>query len=393
MIELVPFSARGDRLVSRFHAEELLYEYVQGSLDQSRADGVKDIVSQDPKLKTEIEGIRRALAYCDTLGRIKFSPERIDEVRSETTAFDHFLKKMKVHEWPGGIRVGMESLFVISVVFFFAMMVPWNTLISVLQENQGTVVLSEISKELPGTESINDFPVIAQKKLPEDQQAKTGNPVADDFDDEGMPPEELANMKKPMEVLTSVGAPAALSPLSPKAEITPAAVLPDTRPATTPEKKPEFKATVANSREPAKENSATPAATGWLNKGRLTLTNVVAVTPKIVETVNSLGGRKAGQVPLGWAKGKGSYFHFTIPEAKYEELLSALKNFGTLKISRDPHDRVMPEGIVRVIIDVEETPTGTKKESVEFIPDPPANGSNSDDQSRPQPQSQPESAE
>lgn len=382
MIELVPFSARGDRVISRFHAEELLYEYVQGTLDSGRAAGVKSIVDQDPKLKAEIEGIRRALAYCDTLGRIQFEAQRIEEVRTESTALDHFLKKMKIHEWPGGIRVGMESLFVVSLVFFFALMVPWNTLISVLQENQGTVILSEVSKEMQAPESKNDFPVVAQKKLPAEQQAKSENLNRIDFDDEGVPNEDLAGIRKPVEALGAVGATVVLSPLSIKAA--PSPVVPSAGAPEAPVKKePDLKERLATAREPAKEKAE--ARSGWLHKGRLTLTNVSSLTPKLVEAVNSLGGRKAGQVPLGWAKGKGSYFHFTIPEAKYEELLSTLKNFGTLKITRDPHDRVMPEGIVRVIIDVEEASSGTKKESVEFIPDSPASGSESESQSRPSP--------
>lgn len=390
MIELVPFSARGDRIISRFHAEELLYEYVQGTLDPIRAAGVKSVIDQDPKLKLEIEGIRRALAYCDTLGRVEFSPAHIDQIRTETTAFDHFLKKMKVHEWPGGIRVGMESLFVVSLVFFFAMMVPWNTLISVLQENRGTLVLSEVSKELQTPESKNDFPVVAQKKLPADQQAKNEGADTSAFDDEGVPREDLAGIKKPVESLTAIGAPTTLSPLDTKiAAPTPTTVLPPT--AAPVDKKPDLKERVAAAREPAAKGNS-EVRSGWLHKGRLSLTNVASVTPKLVEAVSSLGGRKAGQVPLGWAKGKGSYFHFTIPEAKYEELLSALKNFGTLKITRDPHDRVMPEGIVRVIIDVEEASSGTKKEAVEFIPDPsPAGGSQPGAES--QPQSQPAPAE
>lgn len=362
MMELVPYSARGDRLISRFHAEEMLYEYVQGTLDPIRAEGVKNIIDHDPKLKLEMEAIRRALAYCDTLSRIEFTPARIDEIRTETSAMDQFLKRTRIHEWPGGIRVGLESLFVISLVFFFAMMVPWNTLISVLQENQGTVVLSEVTKESNPEKIGSDLPMLAQKTtapLPENQQAATAAMANDKFEDEGVPQEEIAQSQKQLESLTEVLKEQKMDP-GPLKTVQP--------PAPAVEKKAEVNIAPGTSREPAQAPSVS-AHKGWLNKGRLTLTNVQAVTPKIVELVTSLGGRKAGQVNLGWAKGTGSYFHFTIPEAKYVELENALKNYGKLSLVREAHVRVMPEGIVRVIIDVEEAAPGIKKEP-EFIPEP-----------------------
>ncbi len=356
MMELVPYSARGDRLVSRFHAEELLYEYVQGSLDPVRDAGVKKIIDQDPKLKLEVEAIRRALAYCDTLSGVKFSPERIDVIRNESSAFDQFLKKLKMHEWPGGIRVGMESLFVVSLVFFFAMMVPWNSLIAVLQENQGSVVLSEVTKDAEPEDLKNDFPVVAQKNsnliLPMDQQAKLDPKSPDAFDDEGVPQEEISSLKKPVISLNPVLIPVLIPVVQNPSPLKPVAPPP------------------VVAREPAQSNAAV-LTTGWLNKARLTLTNVQAATLKIAEKVTGLGGRKAGQVPLGWAKGQGSYFHFTIPEAKYEELVEALKNYGKLTITKEPHTRVMPDGIVRMIVDIEETASGLRKETAEFIPDPP----------------------
>jgi hypothetical protein len=67
-----------------------------------------------------------------------------------------------------------------------------------------------------------------------------------------------------------------------------------------------------------------------------------------------MGGRKAGEVPLGWKKGNSSYFHFTLPENKYEELKQFMTTYGTLKIQKEHHERVMPDGIIRLIISVEE---------------------------------------
>ncbi|PIS10710.1 MAG: hypothetical protein COT73_07910 [Bdellovibrio sp. CG10_big_fil_rev_8_21_14_0_10_47_8] len=108
---------------------------------------------------------------------------------------------------------------------------------------------------------------------------------------------------------------------------------------------------------PADEDKTTAADSkrqGFLYRGSIEITNVQAVTPKLVDKVSELGGRKAGNVELGWSRGSGAYFHLTIPELKYEELKAAFSQYGELKITKEKHDRVMPEGIIRIIITVEE---------------------------------------
>ena len=90
-------------------------------------------------------------------------------------------------------------------------------------------------------------------------------------------------------------------------------------------------------------------------RGKLAVTNLEAIGPKIRDKILELGGRKAGEVELGWHKTpESAYFHFTIPEAKYEELQNFLSGYGTAVIDKEKHPRVMPDGIVRLIITVDE---------------------------------------
>ncbi len=49
-----------------------------------------------------------------------------------------------------------------------------------------------------------------------------------------------------------------------------------------------------------------------------------------------------------------AYFHFTMPENNYQQMTDAFKEYGQLKIAKEKHERIMPEGIVRVIITVDE---------------------------------------
>ncbi len=87
------------------------------------------------------------------------------------------------------------------------------------------------------------------------------------------------------------------------------------------------------------------------------MVNLDATTEKFIEKINSLGGRKAGEVALGWKKAEGSYFHFTIPEAKYDELTKYLLEYGQLRITKEKHERAMADGIIRLIITVNEAKT------------------------------------
>jgi hypothetical protein len=94
---------------------------------------------------------------------------------------------------------------------------------------------------------------------------------------------------------------------------------------------------------------------GELYRGVVAVTNVNATSQKLVEKIKELGGRKAGQVELGWNKnGDSAYFHFTMPASQYDELLAAIQEYGNLKIQKEKHERVMPEGIMRLIITVDE---------------------------------------
>ncbi|MCB0384557.1 MAG: hypothetical protein KDD43_04120, partial [Bdellovibrionales bacterium] len=94
---------------------------------------------------------------------------------------------------------------------------------------------------------------------------------------------------------------------------------------------------------------------GFVYRAFMSLEELDAKTPEIVQGVQGLGGAKAGQVELGWRKPKGSYFHFSLPESNYEEMVKLLRNFGPVRIYKDPHWRVMPEGKIRFILWVEDS--------------------------------------
>ncbi len=93
-----------------------------------------------------------------------------------------------------------------------------------------------------------------------------------------------------------------------------------------------------------------PALKGEIYRAFMNLENVDEVTDAVTARIEALGGKKAGEVELGWRRPQGSYYHFTIPETNHDALLEALGEFGPVRVFKNPHWRVMPEGTIRFIL-------------------------------------------
>lgn len=93
-------------------------------------------------------------------------------------------------------------------------------------------------------------------------------------------------------------------------------------------------------------------ATG-VYRGHITVTDFEQVASIIRDRVIAIGGKKAGEVELGWIKNKNiSYFHFIFPAEKREELVAFIQQYGNLQYKFEPHPRVLPIGQSRFIVEV-----------------------------------------
>lgn len=357
-MELTPYSKGGLRPLSRFHAEELLYEYAQGTLDSNRTQALEEYLRSDVELQRELARIRRGLGYLDELSGFRTSTESLERIRVSTSFTDRLNDKLRTENWPAGLKLGLESIAVVSVIFVIAIAVPWNSLFEVIQDETSSVTLAEVRRE-----NRTDAPETTDETLME---------IVKDFvfDDEGVPESALQSPQKTVEQIADVPQVAANTAMLIAAKPAVAPVLPTTtvpgsaapgadvaqkRSSSSEKIAAQGKAAAAAVAEAAAPRPQDPILNqGYLYRGRLKVTNVEAVTAKLVEYVKTQGGRKAGQVDLGWQKGQGSYFHFTIPEAKYEELEQFFREYGTLVISKERHPKAMPEGIVRLIVEVDE---------------------------------------
>ena len=88
-------------------------------------------------------------------------------------------------------------------------------------------------------------------------------------------------------------------------------------------------------------------------RGSITVTDFEQVSSIVRERIIAIGGKKAGEVELGWIKNqKISYFHFIFPAEKREELVTFIQQYGNLQYKFEPHPRVLQFGQNRFIIEV-----------------------------------------
>lgn len=93
-----------------------------------------------------------------------------------------------------------------------------------------------------------------------------------------------------------------------------------------------------------------------LYRATISVSDLDSTSARITEKLVALGGKKAGEVELGWKKNQNlSYYHLTIPEENLEAAKSYLKNFGKLNIQFESHPRLLPAGVSRIILEVKES--------------------------------------
>jgi hypothetical protein len=329
------YSKKGQRKLSSFVGQELLYDYISEQLDPERQKAVEEFLKENREAQGDVQKINNGISYVGRLAETVVSQALLEKIETPSNYFQTVQARLRFEEWPVGLKLGLEAMVVALGITSVAVLVPWHKIMS-LRTHSENVVLTEVAHE-------------TVKKTTE---VETGDAVKEQpaaFQDEGVVVSK-PNIVDENEVSKSnTPAPA---PTAKTATV--AAVAPATPPPVTPAA-PEVKKTAVAAAATATDTTEKDGKhVGFLYRGSMSVTNVSAVAPKMVEKLAALGSRKAGEVELGWKKGNGSYFHFTVPESKYEEVLAVFNEYGQLKIQKERHERVMPEGIIRLIITVDE---------------------------------------
>ena len=314
MSEEINFSKKGQRKVSSFIGQELLYDYMTGNLDEERKKSVEEYIQQNKEVQNDIQKIQHGMNYLEQLEQTKVSEALLEKIKQPTSAIENLMLRMKFDDWSPGFKLGVEASLVAIGVVAIAIFLPWQKMLD-FKVGSSDVILSEISRKFE-SKSPSESEVIAK----EDSADKNEISFPDEESD------------------TNIAAVSSTTSTTIKAAVVAAA--PSSTTSTT---------------IPVPAVAATDGKrVGYLYRGIIEITNAKASAAKLVEKVSGLGGRKAGNVELGWAKGSGAYFHFTMPENNYQQMTDAFKEYGQLKIAKEKHERIMPEGIVRVIITVDE---------------------------------------
>lgn len=343
------YSKFGKREVSNFMGHEMIYDLITHSLDPERAQAIEEFVSTSKEAQQDMMKMLNGMQYAERLSETVVSEMILAQISEPATYLTVLLKKTKFQHWPTSVKWALEALVVVSFIIAISLAIPWDRVskFNPFPDHKGTV-LAEIDK----TQQVGDPAKLKTLELSEpaeftdEEKTETGS-------GKKVPPAASAKLEKiaagkagaPMDRGSSSGAERAAPPVVVAAAV-PVSPLP-TKESPAPSKK--------NSEASAEVAANRKSGEGAIYRGSVDVTNLDMVGPKIAEKVVELGGRKAGEVDLGWQKTPGqAYFHFTLPEAKYEELLKFLGTYGPPKIKKEKHPRVMPDGIIRLIVTIDE---------------------------------------
>lgn len=340
---------RPKRKLTPFLCQELLYEYAVGTLDPLRQADVDEYLPTDRASQDALGEIRRGLEYSDRLASTELSPELSAKLSQAENFRTLARRSFEWDQWPETLRWSVSALALSAFVAGVVTVVPWNQLPSFpKRQDSNTVILADIPNATVLGENSEEG---EESEVP--TAGAEGSPELETSGDEHITGDEPAAVIAESPALRdSVGG-------SPIVQATPAPASAPSPVANTPVPPTGTKKTTeAGTSVAAAEPEGKPK--GFVYRAFINVTSVDEVTPELVKQLEGMGGEKAGEVPLGWRKGSGSYFHFTVPVANEEKVTDILRAYGPVRISKDPHPRVMPSGQVRFILWVEPQASGSQ---------------------------------
>lgn len=281
-------------------AQESLYDYVSGQLDLDRKTAFETYLHSSSELQSELNMMLAAEKYTLHLAKTRIAPVVLDQMQEVRSITEVVFLKLKWKNWPDFMKWATEA-FLISVFIASAIIIiPW-----------GKIQFHQSSKDTK-------------------RDAKSTTIAT--------PTTEPATQ--------AVTQPTASAPI---AAVTTKSALVESVTATNMTDEGATETTSGEDRTLKKMK-------GLLYRILLDTEDSDSHTVALREKIISLGGKKAGQVELGWRKRDpdGNYYHFTMPESNYQKLITTLGGYGPVRIFKNPHERVMPEGQIRIILWIED---------------------------------------
>lgn len=354
---------RPRRALSHFLAREMLYDFMMGRLDADRFQAMQDFLKNNPELKTELDAMRRAEQYLENLAETRITKKHLDELVKIRSRVVTYLARFSFGNWPEIVKWSSEALLISFAVAALGLFVPWDKVGYSLKYQVGPRIAEVFtldyldtnnsgSPQRPTLNGSDDEKSVSEMELAQNDSGESsesnstiGETPTSSEDSKNLNASGTTagqSVDKQQAIATNMNTSSAAS-----GEATNKTKSGETDSS-------ELKSdTAAKDKRPAKKE---PELRGFVYSMMMSLTNTAKLTPEIRERIQGFGGVKAGQVELGWRKSNppGSYFHFSMPESNYGQLTQTLGQYGRVRIYKNPHERVMPEGQIRIILWIED---------------------------------------
>jgi hypothetical protein len=296
------------RAPSRFFAQEFLLEYKEGRLSGERKNLVEAVLKTDQTLKEEITKLNAAEDYCKKIGSAVLAQEFKIYLHTEKLPYEKRVDMLRLRNWPDALRWATEAFLLSCMVAIAAVTIPWQIIYDKYQDLavRPAAFVRNVKKSVPAEVEENkksspkekvEAPLLAAKNI-EPKKVETPEP------------------------------PKAIQVESQAKTVEPATL----------------------AAEPKKI-----ATQGVVYQMSMSMNDIREKAAEIRELLTILGAEKAGKVELGWRKTDGNYFHFSMPQENYRQLTKTLGQYGPVRIYKNVHPRVMPEGIIRIILWIEDS--------------------------------------
>ena len=347
-------SKKYKRKLTPFLCQEMLYEFATDQLDTERQLAVEEFLEKDRECQELLAGIRAALAYTQGLAQTELSPDVFEQLKTTESAVSLGRKYSNWREWPETLRWSLTAITLSAVVAIAVAVTPWQKVLLVLHgqkssdAGKGVVEVAkipEVTDEATKSQlESNEVDALAANESSGDDPPSPNDEGSGDSDESGVPPTSAGNSKTPSKTGSEIKI--ADAGLTSQVATKPLNQKPATAAKPTSES--------AEHETETESESGNSKAKGFVFRAFMTLHDLDVTGPKVTELIRELGGKKAGEVELGWKRGNSvRYYHFAIPEENQEKLMEQLQSYGPVRISKDPHSRVMPEGQVRFILWIE----------------------------------------
>ena len=307
---------RFKRKLTPFLCREMLYDYICGDMDEERRAAVTACLAVDRETQEAHDAILSGLTAADSLSHAEPSDELLETLLRAESALSLGRRYSRWSNWPKALRWSGAAVALLAMVSLAVVLAPWRLLRG--HQAQG-----------PHGEPVN---AVVLAPIANGSAARIGpDAETDEGDRKPIVPDEVQKAAQSQTVTETSGDEDEPQTPAPAAAAVAAAPPPKEAP----------------------EEAHVTKATSFVYRAWLSTANVEGATADVIAAIRELGGEKAGEVELGWHRGSGSYFHFTLPQKNEQELMDRLKALGRVRFSKDAHPRVMPPGQIRLILWVE----------------------------------------